>query len=253
MFPATTEVVVGPGFSAAYLPGYPQDPESPLDESYTRFNHIPARPSSLETNVLSSNRSVREISFDGNDSFKIDRFSAYDFFGDGSLYLLDTPGHATGHLAGLTRTSTDPDTFILMGGDLSHHAGEIRPSSNVCIPDHVKPYLDTVRPSSMQCCLTGQMFRDLHARNNRKPGDAFFDAVLVEDEAAAASTINGTQTLDAEENIFVVLAHDMSLRGTIEVFPKAANDWKQKGWKDQSRWRFLSDLAVAAAEDQKCG
>jgi hypothetical protein len=201
---------------------------------------------------VTSNRSVREVTFEGDGIIKIGQFNAYDFFSDGSFYLLDTPGHATGHLAGLARTSTSPDTFILMGGDLSHHAGEIRPSADVHIPEDVKPHLNKALPPHLECCLTGQMFRDLHARNDRKPGEAFFDAVLVEDEVAAASTINGTQTFDAEANIFVVLAHDVSLRDSIEVFPQTANNWKKKGWKDQTRWRFLSDLATAAADDQKC-
>lgn len=33
-FPGTTELVVGPGFKAAYLPGYPTQQDSPLEESY---------------------------------------------------------------------------------------------------------------------------------------------------------------------------------------------------------------------------
>lgn len=33
-FPKTTELVVGPGFSKAYLPGYPTNPNSTLKDSY---------------------------------------------------------------------------------------------------------------------------------------------------------------------------------------------------------------------------
>ena len=33
-FPFTTEIVVGPGFSKAYLPGYPTNPNSTLRDSY---------------------------------------------------------------------------------------------------------------------------------------------------------------------------------------------------------------------------
>jgi hypothetical protein len=61
-------------------------------------------------------------------------FPAHDFFGDGSFYLLDTPGHAIGHLGALARTTTNRDTFIFMGGDLSHHGGQLRPSKYLHIP-----------------------------------------------------------------------------------------------------------------------
>lgn len=27
-----------------------------------------------------------------------------------------------------------------------------------------------------------------------------------------------------------------------DVYPKTANDWQAKGWKDQSRWGFLGEL-----------
>jgi hypothetical protein len=40
-----------------------------------------------------SGRNLREISF--SDDFKIGSFRAHDFFGDGSFYLLDTPGVST--------------------------------------------------------------------------------------------------------------------------------------------------------------
>jgi glyoxylase-like metal-dependent hydrolase (beta-lactamase superfamily II) len=92
--------VVGPGFKAAHLPGYPTNPDSLLLES------------DLE------GREVREIGFPSSDKgFKIGRFRAMDYFGDGSFYLLDTPGHTVGHICGLARTSAAPDSFVFMGGD----------------------------------------------------------------------------------------------------------------------------------------
>ncbi len=68
---------------------------------------------------------MREIDF--QEPLTIGSFSAVDFFGDGSFYLLNSPGHAIGHMSGLARTSTNPDTFIFMGGDLCHHGGQMRP------------------------------------------------------------------------------------------------------------------------------
>lgn len=61
------------------------------------------------TNSGPRGRFVRELTFEeGEDHpvLSIGDFKAIDFFGDGSFYLLDTPGHAVGHLCGLARTST---------------------------------------------------------------------------------------------------------------------------------------------------
>ncbi|CAJ2513324.1 Uu.00g014430.m01.CDS01 [Anthostomella pinea] len=119
LFPGSTELVVGPGSKDMYLPGYLERQDSIL--MATDFE----------------GRNVRELSFD--DSFKIGRFRAFDFFGDGSFYLLDTPGHSVGHMCGLARTSTHPDTFIFMGGDASHHGGEFRPTDYSPLPKELNP------------------------------------------------------------------------------------------------------------------
>ncbi|PCH35012.1 Metallo-hydrolase/oxidoreductase [Wolfiporia cocos MD-104 SS10] len=44
---------------------------------------------------------------------------AVDFFRDGSLYLLDAPGHFPGHLAALARVSTNK--FVLLAADCCHN------------------------------------------------------------------------------------------------------------------------------------
>lgn len=41
-----------------------------------------------------------------------------DFFGDGSLYLVDAPGHLQGHLNMLARTG--PGKWVYLGGDACH-------------------------------------------------------------------------------------------------------------------------------------
>ncbi|KAF9811795.1 hypothetical protein IEO21_06407 [Rhodonia placenta] len=44
---------------------------------------------------------------------------ALDFYGDGSLYVVDTPGHLPGHLAVLARTSADGG-WVFLAGDAAH-------------------------------------------------------------------------------------------------------------------------------------
>jgi hypothetical protein len=47
---------------------------------------------------------------------------AYDFFGDGSFFLVDAPGHCEGNLAGLARirTKAGRTKWAFLGGDCFH-------------------------------------------------------------------------------------------------------------------------------------
>ncbi|KAF7299975.1 Metallo-beta-lactamase superfamily protein [Mycena kentingensis (nom. inval.)] len=47
--------------------------------------------------------------------------AAVDYFGDGSFYLIDTPGHFPGHLTALARVT--PSSFVLLGGDTFMNPG----------------------------------------------------------------------------------------------------------------------------------
>ncbi|KAH8901642.1 metallo-beta-lactamase superfamily protein [Thozetella sp. PMI_491] len=104
-FPPSVDLVVGPGFKNALLPGYPVNKESHLLESDW------------------GGRNLVELEF--NTEVKLGRFSAIDYFNDGSFYLLDAPGHAVGHICGLARVSKghggEDDSFVFMGADTCHH------------------------------------------------------------------------------------------------------------------------------------
>lgn len=184
-------------------------------------------------------RKVREIDFDSG--LKAGPFPAHDFFGDGSFYLLDTPGHWTAHVAGLARTSTGPDTFIMMGGDLVHHGTEMRPSPYTPIPDSL--------PQSVSTAQSGAWFREIHARTGRRADQAFVEPSLFEDEHLVMQTIQRAQVADAQDNVWFVFAHDSSLFGSVDVFPQPANAWKEKGWKEKVEWKFLADLGSGRAVD----
>lgn len=219
-FPPTTELVVGPGFPDSAAPGYPAREDAPV------------------TQADLSGREVREISFPSQ-GLQAGDFPAHDFFGDGSFYLLDTPGHCVGHMAGLARTSSPgagPDTFIMMGGDLTHHGGEIRPSPYLPLPD--------VLPSELEG-TSGAMFRELNMRSGRKADQAFLAPALFVDEKVSDQTIARAQVADADPNVWYVAAHDTALFGAVDLFPEQANDWKRKGWKEKTMWLFLRDFLPA--------
>lgn len=226
-FPSTTELVVGPGFKEVAGSGYPAKADAPVTEADL------------------SGRDVREIGFSSD--LKAGDFPAYDFFGDGSFYLLDTPGHCIGHIAGLARTSkagqeggsSDADTFIFMGGDLTHHGGEIRPSRYLPLPDELPLELGAGKS------LSGAVFRELNVQRGRREDQAISDPVMVVDEKASDQTIERAQVADADPNVWYVMAHDTALFEGIDLFPEQANAWRAKGWKEKTMWQFLLDYLPA--------
>lgn len=102
-FPKSTRLIVGPDFKKLCTPGYPTNPDSQmLDSDF-------------------EGREIEEIDFDES-TLKIGHFQAVDFFGDGSLYLLNSPGHAIGHLSALARIRSSPEAaFVFLTGDSFHH------------------------------------------------------------------------------------------------------------------------------------
>ncbi|RAK78967.1 MBL fold metallo-hydrolase [Aspergillus fijiensis CBS 313.89] len=238
-FPSTTSLVVEPGVSAASLPAYPSNPASEL----------------LESDV--AGRALVEIPPE-QFTLQIGGFRAHDYFGDGSFYLLDVPGHAVGHVCGLARTTSSngngndseaisSNTFILMGADTIHHAGQLRPSEHVPLPDQITPSPYT--GVSVPC--PGEIFAAIHPSPEKYQTSAFYHvhifpngrSVAVDPEEAERS-VGSLAEFDGASHVFVMCAHDTSLEGVVETFPATANGWKAAGWKETARWRFLRDWKV---------
>ncbi|KIW12751.1 hypothetical protein PV08_07937 [Exophiala spinifera] len=225
-FPGTTDLIVGPGFKANLTPGYPTITDSHIDER------------------LWADRELREINFvEEGKGLKIGKFDALDLYEDGSFYLLSTPGHTVGHLSALARTTADPPTFIFMGGDIAHHGGEFRPTPYLPLPANI--HLHPVKEPLLSC--PGEIFVALHPKKSRTepfnnpttaPGSWHYNP------QEATLTIEKLTEFDAYEHIFPVIAHDNSLLDVVDFYPKSANDWLAKGWKQKSLWGFLSDYEV---------
>ena len=220
-FPPTTGLVVGPGFKQNCLPGYPTNATSMLADEAFR------------------DRSVTEVDFTAA-STSIAGLEAINWFQDGSFYLLNTPGHATGHLSALARTTgsrTGTDSsFILLAGDVCHHTGELRPSD-------VEPLPEQLSDSGSKRFKSRSEYCDVHPHSclNRpfycpSAGGFNLDAELMK------RTLEKVAVLDADPNVFVLLAHDHWLLDVVETLPEAANEWKAKVWKERTKWRFLLDF-----------
>jgi glyoxylase-like metal-dependent hydrolase (beta-lactamase superfamily II) len=226
-FEKSTALIVGPGFVDNFLPGYPTNESGRILESDYE------------------GREIREISFDQD--LKIGSFDAFDYFGDGSFYLLDSPGHAIGHMCGLARVTSSPNSFILMGGDIVHHAGQFRPSTQNPLPSTIYPH--PLNPHSFSAC-PGDLFEHLlPAKDTTKP---FFivarpetGAKVAHDVEAADASIAKLQEMDGLDEVLVVIAHDASLLSVVDIFPKYADGFLKSGWAKTGKWVFLKDFADA--------
>ncbi|SMY20955.1 unnamed protein product [Zymoseptoria tritici ST99CH_1A5] len=233
-FPPSTELVVGPGFKNAHMPGYPKNKDSTLLESDFE------------------GRSVREVDIAGEGKgLKIGRFHAYDYFGDGSFYLLDTPGHDIGHQCGLARTSSNPGSFVFMGGDASHHGGEFRPTEYLPLPKELKP--SPLKRRGGSC--PGHLLQDIHP--DQAADKPFYNvtASFAHDKTVADWTIAGLGEFDAHENVLMLMAHDDAVvdPGQLDFYPKSMNDWHEKGIGQKIRWLFLGDYEEAVEAKEKGG
>lgn len=233
-FPHTTELVVGPGFLKQYTPGYPKRQDSTL----------------LETDF--EGRNVREIDFEKEGAgLKIGRFNAMDYFGDGSYYLLDTPGHSVGHMCGLARTSTSPDTFIFMGGDASHHGGEFRPTDYLPIPKEIKP--SPLKRRAGVC--PGHLLQDIHPYGSANKPFYHVTESSAHDKKVADWTIDGLGEFDANEHVLLLVAHDDAVvdPAQFDFYPKPLNDWFEKDIGKKIKWTFLGDFEGAVDDKEKGG
>lgn len=221
-FPQSTTLVVGPGVKAHCEHAYPCDPSSALLDSDGR------------------GRPIYELDFQKDEkdaALRVGRFPAIDYFRDGSFYLLNAPGHAVGHICALARVTSSPDSFIFMGADACHHAGLLRPNEFMPLPPSIRP------PQFHRAPLPEGGGADtpegLPARNEPflPPSERAFPA-----QAQAKETLRKIVELDAQKNVFVVLAHDTSLEGQIDLYPTSANKWMEKGWKRRTRWLFCNEL-----------
>ncbi|CDO72265.1 hypothetical protein BN946_scf184970.g117 [Trametes cinnabarina] len=100
LFPAATFILGGEARDFLALHGYPADPESLCLQSAVPLD--------------------RTVFLDKEFTHIIGPFSrAYDYFGDGSMYIIDAPGHLPGHVNVLARTNAT-GSWIYLAGDTAH-------------------------------------------------------------------------------------------------------------------------------------
>jgi len=237
LFPRTTKAVFGPDWKKNFGTFYPENEQSP----YHAYEF--------------EGREVIELGVEVFDQ-EIVGLRAYDYFNDGSLYLLHSPGHTTEHMTALVRTTAgqngESDTFILLGGDSCHFVGVLRPTRANPIPRTFPRFSDTKFPSSivLPCPCTTWTFQHPRAFDHDESRKLPFYVPSTDsgsfylNQPQALETISKLQALDADPNVFVTIAHDPTLG---EVLPKlesglTVNNWKEKRFKNKAMWSWLKEL-----------
>ncbi|KAJ6515049.1 beta-lactamase-like protein [Mycena vitilis] len=232
--------------------------------SHSHFDHIGDMSKFPNTTVLvigletdtatypeSANASLLDSDFAGHQVTKIDfttanlTFSglkAIDYFGDGSFYLLNTPGHMLGHLTALARVT--PTTFIALGGDTFHSAGEARPrpqfQKNFPCPAHLlEETKSSISTDYFWSPHSHDGAFDMLSRSQQLLAVSDLPDSFYADPIASQISLEKVATFDADPDVFVVIAHDVSLREHIPYFPASLNNWKKTGLKEKTVWNFV--------------
>ncbi|EEB99743.1 hypothetical protein MPER_00503, partial [Moniliophthora perniciosa FA553] len=154
------------------------------------------------------------------------------------------PGHCPGNLVALARVT--PTTFILLGGDTCHHPGQIRPNAHIHVtcpcPAHI---LASTRESvSTEHFSPGAEHFDL--KDKTEPmltvptGISFYS-----DRESAIESQKALGVLEADPDVFLMIAHDVTLLSVVDMFPLTLDAWKEKGWKEKLVWQFLEEDTAA--------
>jgi len=170
----------------------------------------------LSQQVKASGKTPRIIEFSSGASIQpVGAFErAFDYFGDGSLFLIHTPGHTKDHMSALVRVSASPEAnYVLVGGDTAHHP-------------------------CLLCTHANHSHFQLRAtfRNPLGPADAP-ESQMHFDPELAKDSIKRTKRMEAEGNVMCVMAHEYGYwkywRGKDEVmFPGLGlSEWKKNGLK----------------------
>lgn len=117
-----------------WLPNFPQAQESVENlQGQTKFVVAPGSLALLESGLADPKHSWFARSLLPADKERVLELSAppspeweplglfpfaHDFFGDGSFYIINAPGHVNGHLNGLARIG--PKRWVLLGSDSCH-------------------------------------------------------------------------------------------------------------------------------------
>lgn len=162
------------------------------------------------------NRNITHLT-DRQDWQEIGSLRGIDYFNDGSLYLLDTPGHFEGHVSALVCIQTEPEPlYHLLGGDAAHHISLIEPEKPASIgvykaKENERSSIKDTEPEKLQC------FEDDIGKIILSRMQNTLALICCLDNAEASyKTMAKLARFEMENNVNVFLAHDSSMDPILE-------------------------------------
>lgn len=153
-------------------------------------------------------------------------------------------------MCGLARTTAN--TFALLGGDTCHFMGVLRPNAYTPLPPTLTVKTCGLDSDLPDPCPTS-IFTSHHPSSSAhgKRSEPFYQASSAPNSVysfpdVANESVRGLMEFDGNQNILVCLAHDPSLFDVLPILSSTEkgtlNCWKEKGWKESLRWRFLNQI-----------
>ncbi|KAI9346235.1 hypothetical protein BDR26DRAFT_856103 [Obelidium mucronatum] len=152
---------------------------------------------------------------------------AHDYYGDGSFWIIDAPGHCQGHIMALARTTTSPPTYILFASDAAHAKCLYSPcpvASSADTRAQVGLYGDGYQ-------VAGLPLKELTQSVHDNLSEAY-------------STIARLSRMDLLDEVFVIAAHETEVESVVELYPESANNWLKKNWKHKTREAMEANNAM---------
>ncbi|KAJ7668059.1 hypothetical protein B0H17DRAFT_1088297, partial [Mycena rosella] len=216
------------------------------DTNTTTFPESPS--ATLQASDLTGHN-ITKIDF-SHANLTFSGLKAIDYFGDGSFYLLDTPGHVAGHMTALARVT--PTSFITLGGDTFHHVGEARPrpafQKNFPCPAHLLEETKTSVSTELFWSPNSSLGSfDMLSRTQQFFSISDHPDSFYADPIISQVSLEKVATFDADPDFFVLVAHDMSVVGALPYFPASLNGWKASKLKESTAWSFVDKTNPAFA------
>ncbi|WWC91213.1 uncharacterized protein L201_006155 [Kwoniella dendrophila CBS 6074] len=204
-------IILGLGSLKSIGPGYPKDPNGQWETSWLekyKFIELPK----VETAGAWSG-DIAEVSAEKEKKWeRLGCFEhAVDWFGDGSFWLIDAPGHCCGHIMALCRVTTQPDTYVLLAGDAAHHQTMYLP-----VPTSEGDF------RSPKPVINGKV-------------------QFAEDPIKATFVVGQLTRMTQEDNVMVILAHEKEVKDVVDYHPNDIAKWKEMGWKEQKERKVTED------------
>lgn len=167
-------------------------------------------------------------------------------------------------MCGLARTTAgNESTFLLLGGDICHFVGDIRPNAKHPLPDEIPAELLDEDPSYFPRPCPCSLFTDHHpvlsdnssvsATDSHRRRTTPFYKVSTHSKSAyvdpptAQASVDKLVDFEESPDVMVCVTHDEALLKYLPTFNKDReanlNDWKRQGWKEKTRWDWLNELS----------